>query len=149
LAIPDTRRNHLDTDDARRWINPAGRRVRSSDAIVVDRSTKNAGDPGSPDEEDAEAALALLKDLVVEFPFVDDEGVSRAVGLSAIISPVCRAPTPWCRCTSSTRRKPGTGKSYLSCASWIATGQAMPALGSDSQEELDKRLDAAVLSGGN
>ena len=31
--------------------------------------------------------------------------------------------------------------------SWIATGQPMPALGSDKQEELDKRLDAAVLSG--
>ena len=42
----------------------------------------------------------------------------------------------------------GTGKSYLlSTVSWIATGQAMPALGSGKQEELDKRLDAAVFSG--
>ena len=74
--------------------------------------------------------------------------MSRAVGLSAIISPVCRGAYPWCRCTLVDAPEAGTGKSYLlSCVSWIATGQAMPALGSDSQEELDKRLDAAVLSG--
>jgi putative DNA primase/helicase len=43
----------------------------------------------------------------------------------------------------------GSGKSYLlSTVSWIATGQAMPALGAGkSEEELGKRLDAAVITG--
>jgi hypothetical protein len=77
-----------------------------------------------PDEEDAEAALALLKDRIVEFPFVDD--VSRAVGLSAIISCAGASPPPVHLVDA-----PGlTGKAtYSVCESWIATGQAMPALG--------------------
>ena len=59
------------------------------------------------------------------------------------------APIPWCRCTSSTRRRPASGKSYLlSTVSRIATGQPMPVLGAGkSEEELEKRLGAAVIHG--
>ena len=67
-----------------------------------------------------------------------------------MISTVCRGAYPGaCRCTSSTRRRPARGKSYLlSTVSWIATGQAMPVLGAGKdEEEMEKRLDAAVISG--
>jgi hypothetical protein len=104
--------------------------------------------PDKPTREDALQALGVLKDLIREFPFVDDEGVSLAVALSAIISPVCRGAYPIVPVHIIDAPEAGTGKSYLlSTVSWIATGQAMPALGSDDQKELDKRLDAAVLSG--
>ena len=47
------------------------------------------------------------------------------------------------------RRRPGLGKSYLLVTvSWIATGQAMPTMGAGKdEEELGKRLDAAVIAG--
>jgi hypothetical protein len=104
--------------------------------------------PERPTRDDALRELGVLKDLISEFPFVADEGVSLAVGLSAIISAVCRGAFPIVPVHIIDAPEAGTGKSYLlSTVSWIATGQAMPALGSDKQEELDKRLDAAVLSG--
>ena len=132
LDVPGARRDHLDADAAPRRHDPAGRGLRSSDAIAADRSADDAGHPGAADARDALAALELLKDLLVEFPFVDDEGVSLAVALVGDhLDGVPRRLSRWCRCTSSTRRRPGRGKSYLlSTVSWIATGQAMPVLGS-------------------
>lgn len=95
--------------------------------------------PDNPTFDDALRSLKLLKDLICEFPFVKDDGVSLAVGLSAIISPVCRGAYPIVPVHIADAPEAGTGKSYLlSVVSWIATGQAMPALGSDRQEELDK-----------
>ena len=106
--------------------------------------------PEHPTKDDALAALKLLKDLMAEFPFaVDDDGVSLSVALSAHISTVCRGAYPIVPVHIVDAPAAGSGKSYLlSTVSWIATGQAMPVLGAGkSEEELGKRLDAAVLTG--
>ena len=103
--------------------------------------------PEKPTRDDALAALKLLKDLLVEFPFEkdhDDNGradaVSRSVALSATISTVCRGAYPVVPMHIVDAPAAGTGKSYLlSTVSWIATGQAMPTLGAGkNEEELDK-----------
>ena len=94
--------------------------------------------PDNPTRNDALAALRLLKDLLAEFPFVDE--VSLAVALSAQISTVCRGAYPIMPVHVVDAPAAGSGKSYLlSTVSWIATGQAMPVLGAGkSEEELGK-----------
>jgi hypothetical protein len=97
-----------------------------------------------PTKDDAIAALAILKDLLVEFPFVDK--VSRAVALSGIITAVVRGAfsnTPMHTARAST---PGTGKSYLwDIVAAIVIGQAMPVLSAgESRAELEKRIAAAL-----
>lgn len=103
--------------------------------------------PEHPSKDHALAALRLLKELLVEFPFVDD--VSRSVALSAIISTVCRGAFPVVPMHVIDAPAASSGKSYLlSTVAWIATGQAMPVLGAGkSEEELEKRLGAAVIHG--
>ena len=104
--------------------------------------------PDKPTREDALAALKLLKDVLSEFPFAEDKGVSLAGALSAIISTVCRGAFPIVPIYIADAPEAGSGKSYLlSTVSWIATGQAMPVLGSSNQEELNKQLNSAVLTG--
>ena len=44
--------------------------------------------PAAPTQNDALTALALLADLLTEFPLIDD--VARSVALSALITPVVR-----------------------------------------------------------
>ena len=103
-----------------------------------------------PTQDDALAALKLLKDLLGEFPFGRTMTACRARWRCRRRSRRCAAAhIRWCRCTSSTRLRQGSGKSYLlSTVSWIVTGQAMPVLGAGkSEEEMDKRLDAAVITG--
>ena len=103
-----------------------------------------------PTKEEAASALDTIKnDLLFEFMFDDDEGVSRAVALSAIISTVCRGAFPVVPMHIIDAPTAGSGKSYLlSTVSRIATGQAMPVLGAGkSEEELEKRLGAAVIHG--
>jgi hypothetical protein len=87
---------------------------------------------------------------MAEFPFaVDDDGVSLSVALSAQISTVCRGAYPIVPVHIVDAPAAGSGKSYLlSTVSWIVTGQSMPVLGAGkSEEELGKRLDAAVITG--
>jgi putative DNA primase/helicase len=105
--------------------------------------------PEHPTRDDALTALRLLKDVLAEFPFARDDGVSRAVALSAQVSTVCRGAYPIVPVHIIDAPAAGSGKSYLlSTVSWIATGQAMPVLGAGRDEaELGKRLDAAVLTG--
>ena len=66
-----------------------------------------------------------------------------------MISTVCRGAYPIVPVHIVDAPAAGSGKSYLlSTVSWIATGQAMPVLGAGkSEEELGKRLDAAVITG--
>jgi putative DNA primase/helicase len=108
--------------------------------------------PETPTRADAEAALGLLKGLLSEFPFtVDEDGssVSRAVGLSAIVSVICRGAFPVMPMHAVDAPAAGTGKSYLlSTVSWIATGQPMPIIAAGkTPEETEKRLGAAVIAG--
>ena len=64
LAIPVTRRDHLDADDARRWHQScqAAGYDPATQLLLIDPPTMPAI-PDRPTREDAEAALALLKDL--------------------------------------------------------------------------------------
>lgn len=110
--------------------------------------------PARPTRHDAERALKLLCDLLDEFPFVEDvedveASLSRAVGLSAIVSTVCRGAYPVVPMHVIDAPAAGTGKSYLlSTVSRITTGQPMPVMSAGKTvEETEKRLGAAVIAG--
>ena len=103
--------------------------------------------PENPTKENALAALALLEGLLVGFPFIDD--VSRAVALSALISPVVRGAFPVLPMHASRAPTAGSGKSFLwDIVAAIAIGQPMPVMstGADT-EEMEKRLGAAMMAG--
>jgi putative DNA primase/helicase len=97
--------------------------------------------------EDALQAMALLKELLVEFPFVDD--VSRAVALSAIITPIVRGAFPVTPMHVARAAVAGSGKSFLwDITSAIAIGQLMPVMAAGAnEEELEKRLGASLMAG--
>lgn len=103
--------------------------------------------PDAPTRKDALAALALLEELLIEFPFKDE--VARSVALSAIITPVVRGAFPVAPMHSASAPTAGSGKSYLfDNASAIAIGQIMPVMAAGrNEEETEKRLGAALLSG--
>ncbi len=103
--------------------------------------------PDAPTRADALGALALLDELLTEFPFVD--GPSRSVAFSALITPVARGAfnlTPMHVARAPTA---GSGKSYLfDVAAAIALGQACPVMSAgDKEEELEKRLGSALMEG--
>jgi hypothetical protein len=118
--------------------------------------------PDAPTRDDAKAALALLEDLLTEFPFDDDndktdnEGkttrgkkISLAVALSGLISPVVRGAFPVVPLHVSRAPIASSGKSYLwDIAASIAIGRLMPVTAAGkSEEETEKRLGAALLAG--
>lgn len=106
--------------------------------------------PAIPDEltkRDAKKALDVLKDLLTEFPFADP--VDHAVALSALITPVVRGAFPVTPMHAARAPVPASGKSYMFdvCAA-MAIGQKMPVMSaSGSEEELEKRLGAAMITG--
>jgi putative DNA primase/helicase len=97
--------------------------------------------------QDALQALALLKELLIEFPFVDN--VSRAVALSGIITPITRGAYSVVPLHVARAAIAGSGKSFLwDIASAIAIGQLMPVMAAGaSEEELEKRLGASLMAG--
>ena len=103
--------------------------------------------PKSPSRDDALAALALLDDLLEEFPFAD--GPSRSVALSALITPVVRGAFPVTPMRVISAPEAGSGKSYiLDVVAAIATGQPCPVMAAGrTEEETEKRLGAALLAG--
>jgi putative DNA primase/helicase len=103
--------------------------------------------PERPTRDDAIAALGLLSELLVEFPFVDKS--SRSVALSALMTPVVRAAMPVAPMHTALAHAAGSGKSYLfDVASAIATGQACQVIAAGrTEEETEKRLVACVLAG--
>jgi len=103
--------------------------------------------PEHPTRKDAIAALAVLEELLVEFPFLDD--ASRSVALSALVTPVVRGAMPVAPMHVARAPTAGSGKSYLfDTASAIAIGQRCHVIAAGSRdEETEKRLSACVLSG--
>jgi putative DNA primase/helicase len=103
--------------------------------------------PNNPTLKQVQTALTLLKDLLIEFPFAD--GIAKAVALSAIITPIVRGAFPKTPMHVSRAPIASSGKSYLfNIAAVIATGQFMPVMAAGySNEETEKRLDAALLCG--
>lgn len=97
--------------------------------------------------KDAEDALAVLADLLVDFPFSRPE--HRSTALAAIITPLVRSaisgPTPLFIFDSTT---PGSGKSLLADVSALAAvGQTAPRMALTGEEEFEKRVTALLASG--
>ncbi len=101
----------------------------------------------APSKKDAQEALALVEDVICDFPFVD--GTDKAVAVASIITAVVRhsirGPTPMFLFTATA---PGTGKSLLvTVASLIAWGRAAAPMAPVGNEELEKRITAMLLAG--
>jgi len=103
--------------------------------------------PPQPTRADAQAALALLEELLTEFCFVDEP--SRSVALSALITPVIRGALPIVPAHVMRAPVAGSGKSYLvDIASVISTGQRCPVISSGKDEmEQEKRIGAVLMGG--
>jgi putative DNA primase/helicase len=99
-----------------------------------------------PSRDEALEALALLEELLVEFPFADTM-LSEAVALSALITPVVRGAFPVAPMHALSATAAGSGKSYLAdVAAAISTGKEMPVIAAGkTEEETEKRLGAALM----
>jgi hypothetical protein len=104
--------------------------------------------PDCPTKDDAVKSLELLEGLLTEFPFNGNE-VSKSVALSGMITPVARGAFPVVPMIVVDAPVAGSGKSYLlDTTAVIPTGQRMPVITAGrSEEELEKRLGAALLAG--
>jgi hypothetical protein len=100
-----------------------------------------------PTREDGELALALLQELLQEFPFTDD--ASESVALSMMITSVVRGAFPVAPMHAARAPTPASGKSFLvDVASTISSGQPCPVIAAGrNEEETEKRLGAALLTG--
>jgi putative DNA primase/helicase len=103
--------------------------------------------PQSPSKDDAVEALAALKVLVEGFPFISE--VDRAVSLSGILTTLDRRAMATAPLHAFTAPAAGTGKSLLiDLFAILATGRPMPVIAQGrNEEELEKRLGAALLAG--
>lgn len=103
--------------------------------------------PQSPTKLDAIAALQELEHLIASFPFVAE--ADRSVALSAMLTILDRRSMATAPLHAFSSPTAGTGKSLLvDLAAVLATGRAMPVIAQGhSEEELEKRLGAALLAG--
>ncbi len=103
--------------------------------------------PDRPTRAEAEEAFARLLDLLSTFPFVADR--SRSVALSAILTACVRPALPTAPLHAFSAPVAGSGKSKLvDIASTVALGHEAPVISPGaSEEELEKRLGAALLAG--
>ena len=102
--------------------------------------------PQHPTKDDAVAALKLITDLLVEFPFVD--AVAKAVAVSSIITPVVRGAFMVAPMHVADAPVAGSGKSYLfDIVAAIVTGVLMAVISQGkTEEEMEKRIGAAVMA---
>jgi hypothetical protein len=103
--------------------------------------------PQQPSKDEAAAALAVLQGLIATFPFVTP--ADRSVALSAILTTLDRHAMANAPLHAFTSPAAGTGKSLLvDVAAILATGRRMPVISpGQTEEELEKRLGAALLAG--
>jgi putative DNA primase/helicase len=103
--------------------------------------------PQQPSKDDALAALALLDHLLDDFPFV--RTADRSVALSALLTILDRRSMSAAPLHAFSSPTAGTGKSLLvDVAAMLATNQPMPVISQGrTEEELEKRLGAALLAG--
>lgn len=99
-----------------------------------------------PTRAEAEAALAILLDLVREFPFRDP--MDRSVALALLITSIVRPALPTAPLFVVTGHTRGTGKSYLcQIAHVLATGHDWDPKTATDDNELRKALMASALQG--
>jgi hypothetical protein len=102
----------------------------------------------NPSREDARYAAEFLLELVVDFPFANDN--HRAAWLAGLLTPLARfaiqGPCPLFMIDANT---PGSGKSKLTdLISIVATGREMSRTAyPDGDEEMRKRITATALAG--
>ena len=103
--------------------------------------------PLEPSKADASAALDELKQLIREFPFV--AGADMSVALSAILTALDRHAMPTAPLHAFSSPVRGTGKSLqVDVVALLVTGRPMPVIAQGrTEEELEKRLGAALLAG--
>jgi hypothetical protein len=105
--------------------------------------------PQQPSKADAAEALALLDRLLDGFPFVSR--AARAVALSAILTMLDRRSMTAAPLHAFTAPAAGTGKSLLvDIVALLAMRRKMPVISQGArgnEEELEKRLAAALLAG--
>lgn len=104
--------------------------------------------PADPSKEDAIIARDQLNELLDEFVFAEDEGVSRSAALAMLMTPVLRGAMEVAPMFVITKPEAGTGASYLQdIAAMIATGERAPVISlTVNPEENEKRLGGAALS---
>jgi hypothetical protein len=104
--------------------------------------------PASPSRDDAIKALHRLALPLREFPFADD-GASRSVALSALLTGVIRGQLRTSPLHVFTAPTAGTGKTKLAeCVGLLATGVLPSGMNySPHMEENEKRLTSVLRSG--
>ncbi|MHB2205255.1 PriCT-2 domain-containing protein [Methylobacterium sp. CM6257] len=100
-----------------------------------------------PDKTEALRALALIEELLIDFPFVSH--IDRSVALSGVLTALVRSVIPTAPMHAIRAYTPGTGKSYLiDLISIIAAGRRCPVItAGKSAEETEKRLGALLRDG--
>ncbi len=103
--------------------------------------------PDQPTRTDAVRSLAVLSEVIKDFPFVAPS--HRSVALSAILTAPVRRSIPTAPLHGFDAPVPGSGKSKLvDIVSVVATGHEAPVSGQGpNDEELEKRLVAHLLAG--
>jgi hypothetical protein len=101
-----------------------------------------------PSQQQCEAALALLKETIGEFPYAEKADFANALGLllTPLVRPAIARHVPLALLDAP---KPGTGKGlYADVVALIATGESVAVLiAPDNDEEWDKRITAMLLQG--
>jgi hypothetical protein len=103
--------------------------------------------PERPSRDDAALALADLRSLFREIPFVDDR--ARSVMLSALLTSVSRLAYDFAPLHGFDAPVAGTGKSKLvNACSVLANGHECPVISQgDDKTEFEKRLGAELIEG--
>lgn len=123
---------------------------------VADPSLRLHPAVNNPTRAAAEGALAALRALLTEFPFVktirdgtSPLAVSEAVALSGMLTTIVRGAMPVAPLHAFNAHAPGSGKSYLvDVISMIASGRPCPVATASSEEvETEKRLAGLLLEG--
>lgn len=114
---------------------------------IADPSLKMPPIADKPTKDEAFQSLTLLRQLLVEFEFVNE--VSRAVGFSTLITPVVRAALLVAPLHLIRAHQPGSGKSFLAdTANSIIAGRPCPVVrATDDPIELEKGLSSLLLAG--
>ena len=106
--------------------------------------------PDQPTKQDALDALALLRDLLTEVDFAEDDNVSLSGAVSMLMTPVLRGMMRVAPMHVVTKPVAGSGGSYMQdITAAIAIGERCPVLSLtlNNDEENEKRLSSAALTG--
>ena len=132
------------TDTEARWLAATRTRIRLRQPLLPRTAPLDLHVPAisaAPDKSEALAAIRLLGEpLLTDFPFIDDGGASRAVGLSLLITAVIRAAMIVAPVHAARSPAAGTGKSYwYDVAAAIVYGDRCPVVfAGKSREELER-----------